>query len=180
MLKTLKITCPREKNKTYMSFASHQYVNKLDIYHNSMKIFTDINDAEENLPIIQEKNIDIALDSLNTFEFRYLIRFDGVEENCKILWQIKPINYLSESHLQLIRYHAVKGAEKISDDFCCNIKINQHCYTVGKEYHLGEQKFLYFKDMIDTNGYCFLSLETKKVFKDCVPVTYDQLLFEIL
>lgn len=180
MNRTLRITCPKDPDKHYMSLLQHNYINKIDVYHNLEKIFSNINDAEENLPIVKETQINFANNQLNIFEFNYYIRFQGVEENAKIKWSIKPINYLSQSHIQITRYEPVHGNEKVSDDYMITIGCNQHVYHLGKEYHQGSSKVIDLKDTIDANGYCRLIVQTKKVFDNTSDITYDQLQFEIL
>ena len=178
MNRIVRVTCPKEFNKKYMSRQHDNYINKLDVYHNTQKIFANIDDAEENLPVILEKSI--VFDNINIFEFHYDIKFHSVQEQAKIVWSLKPINYLYQSCVQLIRFNSVQGGEHVSDDYCITVKCNQYTHTVGKEYHQGQQQNINFEDLIDANGYCFFSLETKKVFKNSVNITYDQLQFEIL
>jgi len=180
MNRTLRVTCPKDPDKRYMSLLQHNYVNKIDVYHNLEKIFSNINDAEENLPLVRETQINFAVCQPNIFEFNYYIRFQGVEENAKIKWSIKPINYLSQSHIQITRYEPVHGNEKVSDDYMITIGCNQYVYHVGKEYHQGPSKVINLKDTIDANGYCRLIVQTKKVFDKKEDITYDQLQFEIL
>jgi hypothetical protein len=179
MNRTVRITCPKEFNKKYMSRQYDNYINKLDVYHNAQKIFDNIDDAEENLPIILEKSI--VFDNINVFEFNYDIKFHSVEEQAKIIWSLKPHHfYLYQSHVQLIRLNSVQGSEHVSDDYCITVKCNQHTHSVGKEYHQGQHQNINFEDLIDANGYCCFSVETKKVFDNTSAITYDQLQFEIL
>lgn len=180
MNRTVRITCPKDADKRYMSMLLHNYINKIDVYHNSEKIFSNINDAEENLPIIKHAEINFVDNQPNIFEFNYYIRFNGVEEYAKIKWSIKPINYLSQSHVQITRYEPVQGSNKVSDDYMITVSTNQHVYHVGKEYHEGASKVINLKDLIDAGGYCRLMVQTKKVFDNTKDITYDQLQFEIL
>ena len=180
MNRTVRITCPKDLNKRYMSRQHDNYINKLDVYHNTQKIFTNIDDAEENLPIILEKSIVLDKNIINVFEFHYDIKFHSVEEQAKIIWSLKPINYLYQSHVQLIRFNSVQGSEHVSDDYCITVKCNQCTHTVGKEYHQGQNQNINFKDLIDASGYCCFSVQTKKVFDNTSVITYDQLQFEIL
>lgn len=180
MNKIVRITCPKDLDKRYMSLQHDNYINKLDVYHNAQKIFANINDADENLPIILEKSIMFDKNKTNIFEFNYDIKFHSVEEQAKIIWSLKPINYLYQSHVQLIRFNSVQGSEHVSDDYCITVKCNQYTYTVGKEYHQGQNQNINFEDLIDANGYCCFSVQTKKVFDNTSAITYDQLQFEIL
>ena len=180
MNRIIKLTCPKDRDKKYMSTQSDNYINKLDVYHNTQKIFANINDAEENLPIILEKSIVYNANETQIFEFNYFIRFHAVEEYAKVKWTIKPLNYLHESHIQLLQLNQVKGSENLSDDYCITIRCNQHIYELGKEYHQGVNKAINFRDLIDMNGYCCFSVETKKAFKNSPITTYDHLQLEIL
>jgi len=180
MNKIIRLTCPKDLNKRYMSRQHENYINKLDVYHNAQKIFANINDAEENLPIILEKSIVLDKNIINVFEFHYDIKFHSVEEQAKIVWSLNPINYLYQSHVQLTRLNEVQGSEHVSDDYCITVKCNQYTHTVGKEYHQGQNQNISFEDLIDANGYCCFSVQTKKVFNNTSAITYDQLQFEIL
>jgi hypothetical protein len=180
MNKIIKLTCLKDRDKKYMSAQNDNYINKLDVYYNTQKIFANINDAEENLPIILEKSIVYDAKHTQMFEFNYFIRFHSVEEYAKIKWTIKPVNYLHESHIQLLQLNHVKGSENLSDDYCITVRCNQHIYKLGKEYHQGVNKAINFRDLINVNGYCCFSVETKKVFKNSPITTYDHLQLEIL
>ena len=180
MNRIIRLTCPKHSDRKYMSAQNDNYTNKLDVYHNTQKIFANINDAEENLPIMLEKSIVLDANHTQMFEFNYFIRFHSVEEYAKIKWTIKPVNYLYESHIQLLRLNHVEGSEHVSDDYRITVRCNQFVYKIGKEYHQGVNPAINFKDLVDVNGYCCFSVETKKVFKNSPITTYDHLQLEIL
>ena len=52
MNKIFTLRCPKEDNKQYFSLEKHQYQNNLTVMVNDMVVFENINDAEENLPIV--------------------------------------------------------------------------------------------------------------------------------
>jgi hypothetical protein len=67
MNRIVRVTCPKEFNKKYMSRQHDNYINKLDVYHNAQKIFANIDDAEENLPIILENPLRSIISTFLNF-----------------------------------------------------------------------------------------------------------------
>ena len=183
MNKLIRLTCPKDFDKKYMSLEQDNYINNINIYYNKQKIFQNINDAEENLPITQDISILYDNNIENVFEIDYDIKFYDLNERAKIIWKILPINNLSKifskSHLHLIRLNDVMGVENLSDKYCVTLKINQHTYIIGKEFHQENNRVMTFEDTINTTGYFYFSVETKKVVMNNPEIKYDQLKLEI-
>jgi hypothetical protein len=183
MNKLIKLTCAKDNDKRYMSLKQDNYVNNINIYYNKQKIFKNINDAEENLPINLDAPILYDNNIENVFEIDYDIKFFNLNERAKIIWKIKPINPVSKifykSDLQLIRLNDVKGIENLSDQYRVTLKINEYTHIIGKEFYQENNKVMTFENTINATDYFYFSVETKKVVMNNPEIKYDQLKLEI-
>ena len=71
MNKIFTLRCPKEDNKQYFSLEKHQYKNNLTVMINDAVVFENINDAEENLPLLMSDQILFDSDSVNVVNLIY-------------------------------------------------------------------------------------------------------------
>ena len=69
MNKIFTLRCPKEDNKQYFSLEKHQYKNNLTVMINDAVVFENINDAEENLPLLMSDQILFDSEELFSYSF---------------------------------------------------------------------------------------------------------------
>ena len=84
MNKIFTLRCPKEDNKQYFSLEKHQYQNNLTVMVNDMVVFENINDAEENLPIVLSDQVLFDPNSVNTISLIYNISFGDIKEKTDV------------------------------------------------------------------------------------------------
>ena len=177
MNKIFTLRCPKETDKQYFSLEKHQYQNNLTVMVNDMVVFENINDAEENLPIVLSDQILFDSNSVNTISLIYNISFGDIKEKT-------DVNFVFDSNSSICttkfnRKNFVEGSEKLTDEYQVNLKPPAHIHTIDKTFHEGETKNISVQNFVDMDLPITVSLESKKQFMDSNDITYDHLEFEI-
>ena len=177
MNKIFTLRCPKETDKQYFSLEKHQYQNNLTVMVNDMVVFENINDAEENLPIVLSDQILFDSNSVNTISLIYNISFGDIKEKT-------DVNFVFDSNSSICttkfnRKNFVEGSEKLTDEYQVKLKVNDQTHTIDKTFHEGATKNISVQNFVDMDLPITVSLESRKQFTDSDDITYDQLEFEI-
>jgi hypothetical protein len=177
MNKIFTLRCPKEKGKNYFSLEKHQYKNNLTVMINDAVVFENINDAEENLPLTLSDQILFDSDSVNSVSLIYNISFGEIKEKSEVDFVFDSNSSICTTNFN--RKNFVQGSEKLTDQYCVTLKINDQTHTLDKTFHKGETKKISVQNFVDMSLPITVSLESKKQFEDSNDITYDQLEFEI-
>lgn len=177
MNKIFTLRCPKEKDKHYFSFEKHQYKNNLTVMVNDDVLFENINDAEENLPLLMSDQILFDSNSVNTVNLIYDISFGDKKEKTDVEFVFDSNSSICSTSFH--RKNFVEGSEKLSDQYVVTLTVNDQIHTLQKDFHQGETKKIIVQNFIDMDLPIHIKLESKKVFVDSSDITYDQLEFEI-
>jgi len=170
MPKRIRVTCPKEAGKKYFSFKKQKYKSNINIFVNDAIVFSNINDAEEHLPIIREEPISLDENKEHTIKCVYDVLFDTVSEKVDIIFKLKTDGVLETS---IIRHNFVEGSETLDGDFLITFTINDQITLLGKEYHEGETANITFD-----NYYTYplrIKWGSKKSFTDTENVYWDDI-----
>lgn len=133
MHRRLKISFPKESDRKYFSKEHQGYTNNLCVLVDDKLLFSNIDDAEENLPLIYQADIDLS----KTIEIRYNIVFgDGTKESAKITFE-----FLDRCYVHVYRPNYLIGSHKL-DQYNVTFDVNGTIYQIGPEYHQGDSKTL--------------------------------------
>lgn len=171
MYHTIKITCPKEKNKRYFTYKDQGYQNNLSVALNDEIIFSAINDCEENLPIILEKSCELKDNNIVMFDYDITFH-DIIKERSKIFFSIGKDKTVTE----IIRENYVEGVDDL-DEYLITFQTNARVFYIGKDFHNGDQKHLRFDSSTEFPFYARWS--TKKTFKKGQTDWYDDMILEI-
>jgi hypothetical protein len=177
MNKIFTLRCPKETGKRYFSLEKHQYKNNLTVMINETVLFENINDAEENLPVLMTDQILFDSNSVNTVNLIYDISFGNIKEKTDVEFVFDNNSSICTTIFNRKNY--VEGSEKLSDDYVITLTVNNHQTLISKEFHQGETKRISVQNFIDMDLPIHIKLESKKAFVDTKDITYDQLEFEI-
>lgn len=171
MHSTIKITCPKEDGLRYFTRKDQGYQNNLSVILNDKILFSNIDDCEENLPIVLEQQCDLK--DHNNLVFDYDITFhDTIKERAKIVFEISKDITL----IKIIRENYVEGADEL-DEYLITFQINDNTFYIDKDFHNGDQKNLEFSSPTEYPFYARWS--TKKTFKKGKTTWFDDLITEI-
>jgi hypothetical protein len=176
MNRNIELHCPREAGRRYFSKAEHGYSNSLDVLFNGKKIFQEINDSEENLPITMMGQLNFD-ESENLLEFKYDIKFDGLgEERTDVVFAFNA----DECRATFTRHNWVKGSEKLADDYAVTFSFNGQDEAFGREWHDGDKKQIQFLRRFDLDAPLTFGWQSRKSFVDnSPPLTYDDIRIRI-
>ena len=177
MNKIFTLRCPKEDNKQYFSLEKHQYKNNLTVMINDAVVFENIDDAEENLPLLMSDQILFDSDSVNTISLIYDISFGDVKEKTEVDFVFDSNSSICTTTFN--RKNFVEGSEKLTDDYGITLTVNDQMHKLDKTFHQGETKKVSVQNFVDMDLPITVALESKKQFTDSADVTYDQLVFEI-
>jgi len=177
MNKIFTLRCPKESNKQYFSLEKHQYKNNITVMINDAVVFENINDAEENLPIVMNEQILFDSNSVNTVDLIYDISFGDIKEKTEVGFVFDSNSSICTTHFN--RKNFVEGSEKLTDEYKITLKINDQTHTIDKSFHQGDTKNISLQTFVDMDLPITVSLESKKQFKNSDDITYDQLEFDI-
>jgi hypothetical protein len=177
MNKLFILTCPKQEDKRYFSFAEHQYQNNLTVLFNNNTLFENINDAEENLPIAMSHQIFFDMRAINTISLIYDIKFGEQTEKTNVDFLFDPISSICSVSLERKNY--VIGSEKLTDDYKITLSINNQKYFFDKDFHKEDVKKISLQTYINLELPVDIKLESKKVFEHSNKITYDQIELEI-
>jgi hypothetical protein len=136
MYKKIKLIFPKDQGKSYYSRKRQNYKNQLSVKINDQLIFKDIDDCEENLPMILEKYFS-SQKNQNIIEFDYDITFDfGIKEYVKITF------YITDKECRVKIYRPLFVKESIGVEFSAYFIVNGNKIMIGEEYHHGDEKTL--------------------------------------
>ena len=171
MRKVFAVHCPKEEDKRYFSSKLHDYKNNITVKFNDEILFDKIDDAEENLPINKHCVLDIMEEVPSTITLDYDITIGQVKEQSTVEFVLDPV--VEMVHTKIQRKNFVEGTEKLSDDYCVTLSVNEHQQSFGKEFHKGDTKTLSYSLPVDIKDVINIKLESKKVFNDDPMITYD-------
>ena len=177
MNKIFTLRCPKADNKQYFSLKKHQYKNNLTVMINDAVVFENIDDAEENLPLLMSDQILFDSDSVNTISLIYDISFGDVKEKTEVDFVFDSNSSICTTTFN--RKNFVEGSEKLTDDYGITLTVNDQMHKLDKTFHQGETKKVSVQNFVDMDLPITVALESKKQFTDSADVTYDQLVFEI-
>jgi hypothetical protein len=177
MNKIFTLRCPKENDRQYFSLEKHRYKNNLTVMINDEVVFENINDAEENLPIVMNEQILFDSNSVNTVDLIYNISFGDVKEKTDVSFVFDSNSSICTTYFN--RKNFVEGSEKLSNEYLIKLKINNQTHAFDKTFHEGETKNISVQTYVDMDLPITVSLESKKQFLDSDDITYDQLEFEI-
>src|SRR6056300_143408 len=177
MNKIFTLRCPKEDNKQYFSFKKHQYKNNLTVMINDAVVFENIDDAEENLPLLMTDQILFDSDSVNVVNLIYDISFGDIKEKTEVDFVFDSNSSICTTTFN--RKNFVEGSEKLTDNYDVTLTVNDQTHKLYKTFHQGETKKVSVRNFVDMDLPITVALESKKQFTDSVDVTYDQLIFEI-
>ena len=177
MNKIFTLRCPKEDNKQYFSLEKHQYKNNLTVMINDAVVFENINDAEENLPLLMSDQILFDSDSVNVVNLIYDISFGDTKEKTEVDFVFDSNSSICTTTFN--RKNFVEGSEKLTDDYGVTLTVNDQTHKLDKTFHQGETKKVSVQNFVDMDLPITVALESKKQFTNCADVTYDQLVFEI-
>ena len=177
MNKIFILRCPKEDNKQYFSLEKHQYKNNLTVMINDAVVFENIDDAEENLPLLMSDQILFDSDSVNTISLIYDISFGDVKEKTEVDFVFDSNSSICTTTFN--RKNFVEGSEKLTDDYGITLTVNDQMHKLDKTFHQGETKKVSVQNFVDMDLPITVALESKKQFTDSADITYDQLVFEI-
>jgi hypothetical protein len=178
MNRLLILNCPKQEDKRYFSFAEHQYQNNLTVLFNNNALFENIDDAEENLPIVMRHQISFDMHATNTICLIYDIKFGKQREKTDVDFLFDPINSICTINLERKNY--VIGSEKLTGDYKITLSINNQKYFLDKDFHKGDLKKLSLQTYVDIKLPIYIELESKKVFEHSDKITYDQIVLKII
>jgi len=177
MNKIFTLRCPKEDNKQYFSLEKHQYKNNLTVMINDAVVFENIDDAEENLPLLMSDQILFDSDSVNTISLIYDISFGDVKEKTEVDFVFDSNSSICTTTFN--RKNFVEGSEKLTDEYDVTLTVNDQTHKLDKTFHQGDTKKVSVQNFVDMDLPITVALESKKQFTDSADVTYDQLVFEI-
>ena len=177
MNKIFTLRCPKEHNKKYFSFEKHQYQNNLTVMVNDVVVFENIDDAEENLPIVLSDQILFDPNSVNTISLIYNISFGDKQEKTDVDFVFDSNSSICTTKFN--RKNFVEGSEKLTDEYQVKLKVNDQTHTIDKTFHEGATKNISVQNFVDMDLPITVSLESRKQVTDSDDITYDQLEFEI-
>jgi len=177
MNKIFTLRCPKEDNKQYFSLKKHQYKNNLTVMINDAVVFENIDDAEENLPLLMTDQILFDSDSVNVVTLIYDISFGDIKEKTEVDFVFDSNSSICTTTFN--RKNFVEGSEKLTDEYDVTLTVNDQTHKLDKTFHQGDTKKVSVQNFVDMDLPITVALESKKQFTDSADVTYDQLVFEI-
>jgi hypothetical protein len=168
MHRRLTISFPKDLDRKYFSKEHQGYANNLCVLVDNKLLFSNIDDAEENLPLTYQADIDLY----KTIEITYDIMFgDGTKESASITFE-----FSDQCHVHVHRPNYLKGSDNL-DQYDVTFDINGNIYQIGPEYHQGDSKTL---DMQGTLTLPFRARwSTKKSFIGGRYVYWDDTILEL-
>ena len=121
MNKIFTLRCPKEDNKQYFSLEKHQYQNNLTVMVNDIVVFENINDAEENLPIVLSDQVLFDPNSVNTISLIYNISFGDIKEKTDVDFVFDSNSSICTTKFN--RKNFVEGSEKLTDEYQVKLKV---------------------------------------------------------
>lgn len=164
----ITILFPRDSNRNYFSKEHQGYSNDLKVSVNGNLLISNIDDAEENLPLC----FSSIVDNLKIIKFDYYITFgDGTEESATISFIFNDRCYVTVD-----RPRYLVGSDRL-DQYQITFDVNGTIYHMGPEYHQSETKRL---EMIGSRQMPFRSQwTTKKSFIGSDLIYWDDAILEL-
>lgn len=168
MFTKLKIFFPKETDRKYFSKEHQGYSNNLSILIDNSLLFSNIDDAEENLPLEYRADIDLQ----KTLEFRYDIIFgDGTKESAQITFM-----FSNDCQVTIHRPNYLIGSEKL-DVYDVKFNLNGTMYHIGSEYHQDDSKTLNLQGALSNPFQARWS--TRKSFVGSQHIYWDDVVLEL-
>ena len=169
----ITLECPKDPNKKYFDKKFFKYSNSMNVYFNDKCLFENINDVEENLPIVLQQDIDIDFEVDNYLKVEYNITIGNIKEYADVTHCIgnKSID------TTIRRKNYVEGSDLLQDDYLITFDVNGHLTKFGKEYHQGASKVIDF-----SSPYSFpiaIQWYSKKNFTLFKGTTWDHIILRI-
>jgi hypothetical protein len=177
MNKIFTLCCPKAEDKHYFSCKKHQYKNNLTVLVNDDVLFENINDAEENLPIILQDQIPFDSYNINTVSLLYDISLGDVKEKTEVTFVFDGNSSICTTNF--FRKNFVQGSDKLTDQYCIRLCVNGQQHLLDRSFHQGDIKQVSVQNFVDMDMPISVELESKKQFTDSMDITFDQLEFKI-
>jgi len=170
MLRKLTVTCPKEVGKDYFSFKKQRYENDLNVYVNNAMLFSHLNDAEEFLPLVNEREIELDETKVNTIKFEYNMSFGPDKEKVDVEFTLDKNNRCTT---KIHRYNYVPGSINLDEQYLVTFDISGQKTFLDKSYHEGDNADITFESYytypLDIKWY------SKKPFTDTGSVYWDHI-----
>jgi hypothetical protein len=166
MKKNITVFFPKLHQTKYFSAAAHQYSSSINVLFNKNKIFSNISDQEENLPMIYQHQIELTVDSVNTIEVCYNIYSNwSLKEDASIQYQIYPTSSgTCKVIARLLRNNFVISPDLISSEYMITSKINDYQINIdGKSWFTGNTNQQEFDTEVNIADPLILETISKKV-----------------
>jgi hypothetical protein len=183
MQKNFIVTFPKLPQAKYFSAATHQYSSSINVMFNDNKIFSNINDQEENLPMTFRHQIELTMDLVNTVKIQYNIYNNySLAEDASIQYQIYPTSSgTCQVTAQLLRNNFVISPDLLSPEYVITSKINNYQITInGKSWFTGNTNQHEFTSNVNIAEPLILETVSKKALVHVDQIYYDHIQISLM